>query len=117
MRCEERIIARALYVLCECNNRRCRLIQFKSVLQDHAINKPAVYSRVSQLRREDILQRFTRQRLVDVQQSRETPQHRIAVPVCRGDVVARTARSDSDKLFGVNRSSPGVQSSEKKIAV
>jgi hypothetical protein len=60
MRLQKGVVACSLYVFRRRNNRSYCLIQLKSILENYAINEPAMYSGVPQLRRESVLQCFTR---------------------------------------------------------
>src|SRR5579864_8529879 len=94
-------------VSCERHDGGDRLIELKSVLEHRAIDEAAVRAGVAQLDSECVLERLPREVRVRIEEAREAPEHRIAIPVSGGYVVPGAARSHADELFRIERASPG----------
>ena len=114
---DEARIAGRIDIGFECDQRSNELIELEAVFQHDPVDEPAVGPNIARLDAERITKRLARPRRVGVEEGRETPQHRVAVPVSGGHVIAVAARGHAGELLGIDRATPAVVGREQEISV
>ena len=74
-------------------------------------------SGIAQLRSKGVVERLAGHFLVDIEERRKAPQHRVPVPVGGRHVVARASRGHTNQLLGIDRLPPCIEFGEQVIAV